>query len=143
MSTSPSKMKTIKVSEATTYQLEWLVAIALGWTDVQISAYEMPGEPDETFFRPSKVVDGVEVCGSGLPWKPTSNREQGWRIIEKIGGFELKIWLESSPSSKCEAHIHNYEGNWIAFGSTPLIAALRCFVASQLGENVEVPEVLG
>jgi hypothetical protein len=29
-----------------------------------------------------------------------------------------------------------------AFGSTPLIAAMRCYVASKLGDEVEVPDGL-
>ena len=65
---------------------------------------------------------------------------KGGPIIEREGGFELKVWLESSPDTKCEAHIHNYEGDWIAFGPTPLIAAMRCYVASKLGDEVEIPE---
>jgi hypothetical protein len=31
---------------------------------------------------------------------------------------------------------------WICRGPTPLIAAMRCYVASQLGDEVEVPEEL-
>lgn len=32
--------------------------------------------------------------------------------------------------------------NYYATGSTPLIAAMRCYVASQLGKEVEIPEEL-
>lgn len=67
---------------------------------------------------------------------------QGGPIIERLGGFELKNWLESKPDTRCEAHIHNYEGNWIQFGPTPLIASMRCYVASKLGDEVDVPEEL-
>ncbi len=31
---------------------------------------------------------------------------------------------------------------WNAAGATPLIAAMRCFVTSKLGREVEVPEEL-
>jgi hypothetical protein len=55
-------------------------------------------------------------------------------------GFELKIWLESSKDTRCEAHLHNYLGDWVMFGHTPLVAAMRCYVASKLGDTVEVPE---
>jgi len=38
-----------------------------------------------------------------------------------------------------------YEDLWIAgkyHGQTPLIAAMRCYVASQLGDEVDIPEEL-
>lgn len=71
---------------------------------------------------------------------PSTDWEQGGLIIEKLAGFELKIWLESNPETRCETHIHNNEGNWIAFGPTPLVAAMRCYVASKLGVEIEIPK---
>jgi hypothetical protein len=76
-------------------------------------------------------------------WNPSSNWAQGGPIIERLNGHHLKIWLESSPKTKCEARINNYEGNWVAFGPTPLIAAMRCYVASKLGDEIEIPTELG
>ena len=79
-----------------------------------------------------------------LSWvyAPSTSWAQGGPIIERIKGFQFKQWLESHPESCCEAHIHNYEGDWIQFGPTPLIAAMRCYVASKLGDTVDVPEEL-
>lgn len=124
-------MKTIKVAEATQLQLNWLVAKVEGKVGVL---------HDDGITRciviaaPSGVYKGT--------YSPSINWTQGGPIIEREGGFELKVWLESSPDTKCEAHIHNYEGDWIEFGPTPLIAAMRCYVASKLGDEVEVPEEL-
>jgi hypothetical protein len=73
---------------------------------------------------------------------PSTNWSQGGPIIERLKGFQMKQWLESKPETCCEAHIHNYDGDWITFGPTPLIAALRCYVASKLGDEVDVPESL-
>ncbi|MHB8123381.1 MAG: phage protein NinX family protein [Desulfuromonadaceae bacterium] len=67
---------------------------------------------------------------------------QGGPIIGRIKGLQIKNWLESRPETCCEAHIHTYEGDWIQFGSTPLIAALRCYVSVKLGDEVEVPDDL-
>ena len=93
-------------------------------------------EEMRTDFYPG--TDETEVEGIYEEWK------YGGPIIDSLKGFELKLWLESRRKDCCEAHIHNYEGDWIAFGPTPLIAAMRCYVASQLGEEVEIPEgVLG
>lgn len=35
-----------------------------------------------------------------------------------------------------------YAGGDFTYGSTPLIAAMRCYVASKLGDEVEIPEEL-
>ena len=66
---------------------------------------------------------------------------QGGPIIDRIEGFELKIW-QLRPVSKCEAYIHNHDGDWVAFGPTPLIATMRVFVAAKLGDEVDIPEEL-
>ncbi|OXR47882.1 hypothetical protein PuT2_15535 [Pusillimonas sp. T2] len=82
------------------------------------------------------------VRGSDEPWGAQItylNWAKGGPIIDGIQGFELKCWLESKPESRCEAHIHNHAGDWIAFGPLPLVAALRVYVASTLGEVVEIP----
>ena len=63
-------------------------------------------------------------------------------ILDSINGLEIKCWLESSPHGKYEAHIHNYKGDWVAFGPTLLVAALRVYVMSELGEEVEIPNSL-
>lgn len=36
----------------------------------------------------------------------------------------------------------DWGGNLVEFGSAPLIAAMRCYVASKLGDEVDVPEEL-
>lgn len=105
-------MKKIEVSEATKIQIDWLV--------------------DKVEGR-----NGLLGC-----YSPSTDWSQGGPIIERIKGFQFKQWLECKPDTCCEAHIHNYEGDWIQFGPTPLIAAMRCYVASKLGDEVEVPEEL-
>jgi hypothetical protein len=35
------------------------------------------------------------------------------------------------------------EDEWVyGWGTTPLVAAMRCYVASKLGDNIEIPEGL-
>jgi hypothetical protein len=66
----------------------------------------------------------VNYCGQ---W------EHGGPIIER----EF-IWLEISEG-QCYAHKNGLE---FYEGETPLIAAMRCYVASKLGDVVNVPEEL-
>ena len=136
-------MKTIKVAEATNTQLDWLVAIANGWHDVKITAFADPRYPEECFFRPSKVVDGVEVCGSGLRWSPTTNPAQMWPIIEQERIATTPFTVSVGPDAGTKEWFANTERNsCYSDGSTSLIAAARCYVTSKLGETVEVPEEL-
>ena len=112
----------VKVSEATEVQLDWMVAKAEG--------------------HKVEPLPGLSVHSSASWSMYSTNWAQGGPIIGRIKGLQLKNWLESKPETCCEVHIHNYEGNWIQFGPTPLIAAMRCYVASKLGDEVDVPAEL-
>jgi len=73
-------------------------------------------------------------------FKPSTDWAQGGSIIERE-----ELTLSYSP------YDHVFYGRtrpWCAekkgrmeYGPTPLIAAMRCYVASKLGDDVEVPEV--
>lgn len=119
----------MKVSELTGAALDWAVAKCEGL---------------EVYFD-----DGV-VCLKGQPfddnecrWLPTRNWAQGGPIIERevIGlewGPRLKEqeWFAWTPAPE------QAKGQAQAYGPTPLIAAMRCYVASKLGDEIEVPDEL-
>ena len=66
-------------------------------------------------------------------FKPSTNWAQGGPIIERerIRLDPRGVWVAGHDSSNDE------------FSSpTPLVAAMRCFVASKLGEEVEVPDAI-
>jgi hypothetical protein len=67
---------------------------------------------------------------------PSTNWAQGGPIIE-----EQEICINSQP---LPAHpwVATIYGSAQASGSSPLIAAMRCYVASRLGDEVEVPDEL-
>jgi hypothetical protein len=91
-----------------------------------------------------------EIEGNGGVWYesdkevvlfiPSTSWEHGGPIIERerIGvepwGTD-KTWL---------AQTYNEAGRILQrqYGPTPLIAAMRCYVASKLGDEVEIPEEL-
>lgn len=64
----------------------------------------------------------------------STNWSQGGPIIERE-----KIAIKENGYGYWFAKID--EGRWMR-GPTPLIAAMRCFVASKLGDKVDVPEGL-
>jgi hypothetical protein len=66
---------------------------------------------------------------------------QGGSIIEREG-ISPKHWGDDweTPWSAAKTTGH-YEGG-MYFGPTPLIAAMRCYVASKLGDDVTLPDGL-
>lgn len=108
-----------------------LIEAALAWAVAKCEGFVLP---DMTH----SLYDWFKAYGP----RYSTDWAQGGPIIGAIKGFEFKHWLESEPDTCCEAHIHNYEGDWIQFGPTQLIAALRCYVASKLGDEVDIPDEL-
>jgi hypothetical protein len=118
----------VKTSELQGAPLNWAVAQIL----------ELPLDD----LRTSRSV----VFYLGEPWVPDIYWEQGGVIIE-----EEKIALSAAPehwSAYVARGTREIAGittpNWTfkQNGPTPLIAAMRCYVASQIGDEVDVPEVL-
>ena len=76
-----------------------------------------------------------------------SDWAQGGPIIEREG-----IELQCNTSALQAAAYKNANPDWFAclkfrradhwHGTTPLIAAMRCYVASKLGDEVEIPKEL-
>ena len=66
-------------------------------------------------------------------FSPSTNWAQGGPIIEREG-----IALYLYGDNEWNAHTGNKEFT----GPTPLIAAMRCYVASKLGEELDIPEEL-
>ncbi len=68
---------------------------------------------------------------------------QGGPIIEREE-VELTFDRASETDTLWRAEMFDVEGVSIAheYGPTPLIAAMRCYVASKLGDTVDIPEEL-
>lgn len=75
-------------------------------------------------------------------FKYSTNWAQGGPIIERE---EIELTRGTENSNGWTATIDLYEGDAMresCTGPTPLIAAMRCYVASKLGDEVDVPEGL-
>lgn len=112
----------VKVSEATGPVLDYMVAVCKGETEVvRFSAWSS----SQHYFAPSR-----RWAQAG----PIIERER----IDVLGMVEGPSgdWTASIPRP-------NHVGwRFIAKGPTPLIAAMRCYVVSKLGDEVEVPDEL-
>ncbi len=69
-------------------------------------------------------------------YEPSTDWTQGGPIIEKA----IIDILSCDGGDYWQAHIYLSDERVEEFGQTPLIAAMRCFVASKLGDEVEIPE---
>lgn len=119
----------VKTSEVSGAALAWLVAQCEG-TDVRWSA------PHEQLL----IV--------GLPysvWHPHKDWNQGGPIIEREGIATRQVSDKTWRADYSEA-VLKHDNSAYAYlqqkGTTALIAAMRCYVASKLGDGVEVPDEL-
>ena len=136
-------MKTIKVSEAIGPVLDWLVAKCEGAFDLQRREC-FHNRPWFFYMRDDDEPDIVRHTYLN-EYEPSTDWAQGGQIIEReeIGVkrnapcSDGRQW-EASPSITAKGA----GGRW-GYGPTPLIAAMRCYVASRMGNEVEVPEELG
>lgn len=122
----------MKTSELTGAALDWAVAKCEGATNLRYDTVatwwvDLNGEP-------RALSAGWSPRQS---WHPSTNWAQGGPIIEREGisldqYHDFPNWAASCPPES--------GFNW--FGPTPLIAAMRCYVASKLGDDVELPEGL-
>ena len=116
----------VKVSEATPLHLNWLVAVC-----------EFPN-PDYCYDNRLVYVTCELDYGMGT-YSPSTDWSQGGPIIERerisvidVDGYDF--W-KADRLNKEAIPVINY-------GPTPLIAAMRCYVASKLGDEVEIPKEL-
>lgn len=75
-------------------------------------------------------------------WNPATNWSQGGPIIERER-ITLKPEWDGEKEYWTAISITRFEHyRAVCSGPTPLIAAMRCFVMSKLGDEVDIPEEL-
>ena len=122
----------MKTSELTGVALDWAVAKCMG---------HRVAENYGSYIR--IYLPDPKQAGYTLAFCPSTDWAQGGPIIEREG-IELRYWgLHSVPwkasiDGDTDAGVVLYEEH----GTTPLIAAMRCYVASKLGDEIEIPTEL-
>ena len=117
----------IKTSELTGPALNWAVAKCEGYT-IEIRPAGPCGRPLYVLASPTDHTPWV--------WLPSESWHHGGPIIEREN-----IWLTHHVAAKMHG-AHKGDDAWFQKGPTPLIAAMRCFVASKLGDKVDIPDEL-
>jgi hypothetical protein len=126
----------IKTQDLSDNALDWAAAASCGYS----------GWDGECFTR---YADGYPGAFFLRDFRVSTDWSQGGPIIEREG-IELLCNLTATEA----ARFQTTRADWQAFyrtnrttegrrhGTTPLIAAMRCFVASRLGDEVDVPDEL-
>lgn len=134
----------IKTSELSGMALRYAVATSLG--RLNQPEYSEPGFNVYAIGRQLfvRAVDGERVL-----WEPDIDWSQGGPIIDRdqIGlnppndGRVIRSMNHAGQKNvpAWEAHISGQHRHW---HPSPLIAAMRCYVASMLGDEVAIPEEL-
>lgn len=125
----------VKTSELTGAALDWAVAKCEG---LLCFGYRTDG----------KRFAVEDSDGNIEGFMPSTDWAQGGPIIEREkietresdGKWIAMWWADNSGMAKKPAQ--RFEFNRMTKDKTPLIAAMRCFVASKLGDEVDVPEEL-
>jgi len=124
----------MKTNELIGPALDWAVAKCEGYTGLHKIAGRMPHEPQLGIWPPRKeygVMDLWELSYS-TDWA------QGGPIIEREGITVSKDdggWAAYFRENLFEDDGSEFWRN----GPTPLIAAMRCYSASKLGDDVTLP----
>lgn len=111
--------------------LDWAVELAKGthWSD---NGYFI-------FNNPKRYDKNPE-------WKYSTDWSVGGPIIERE---KLGVWYSQALEDEqgFEARTESFyaedkDANYVCLGPTPLVAAMRCYVTSKLGNKIEIPEEL-
>ena len=113
----------IKVSETTNIQLDWLVAKC---------------EDLQPLHNYSVTVPHPYYEDYDFGFTPSEDWSQGGPIIEREK-ISIRQWTNVPI---VHAYMPVDDAEWSSDGESPLIAAMRCFVVSKLGDEVEVPDEL-
>jgi hypothetical protein len=137
----------MKTSELSGAALDWAVATASG-AKAKFSPYGWSlGTPREKIVGYHVYLDPPEHDEFGpIQFNPSHEWSQGGPIIERenIGvWFSNRGWLAADREwLLCDVDDLLDSQPDAMQGPTPLVAAMRCYVASKLGDEIEIPSEL-
>ncbi len=145
----------MKTSELTGPALDWAVAKALDLPVVMLHdlmwkvaaennykgdlAWHFEARKNEPWITTGHGIEGSSLPEYGADWS------QGGPIIEReriaLDVEHGDLWRARFGRARItfDGRAHHYHHHT---GPTPLIAAMRCYIASKLGDEVEIPEEL-
>ena len=135
----------IKTSELTRAALDWAVSLieepeackygAQDWREQRtrtVKNGEYVYRWHQSWAQGGPIIEreGIEVTKGNPLYFPKGNEK---------GDYYEPLWIARKPQDNLPPGVRGVYEKW---GTTPLIAAMRCRVASELGDEVEIPEEL-
>jgi hypothetical protein len=141
--------QTMKTSELTGVALDWAVAKCENFDTRNNYRCQVIDADDIEYVFECYADDDAHAEEQALDMYPNSEVY----LIEHLGIYSPSTdWSQGGPIIERERiHVQpSIGGVWQAelvfgkqsYGPTPLVAAIRCYVASKLGDDVEIPEEL-
>lgn len=142
----------VKVNELTNQQLNWAIAeveikenrltrdkLNFNGPDLLLNNKIFPlVRTDITELGKSLGLPGARWGASIGEWNPSEKWSQAGPIIERE---KLMLWYDTRYTKYWWRAKHKNSAV-VFYGPTLLIAAMRCYIASKLGNEVEIPEEL-
>lgn len=128
-------MAKVETEKLTGAALDWAVSIATGLKPGDLYINNGGGKQYIYIFRKTRDEDG-NLTGhymTGPDLLFSSKWEAAGPLIERERISLLYLYDKWGAGNREETN---------QYGSTPLIAAMRCYVASKLGDKVEIPNKL-
>ena len=117
----------MKVVDAIGAQLDWMVAKCEGLK------CDVPAYADRPWVRVTDPCGLQYVCP-----EYSTNWAQGGPIIERER-ISIRQWTNVPI---VHAYMPHDDAPWALDGTSPLVAAMRCYCSFKLGDEVDVPEEL-
>jgi hypothetical protein len=117
----------VKTTELTGVELNYAVAIA-------------EGERAELNYGDVVTWKTVAFNEYRFIWKPSTEWSQGGPIIQREN---INVFMDDERWAAYASHslpMNFYGGDSEYDIGSPLVAAMRCYVASKLGEEVDIPD---
>lgn len=125
----------MKTSNLTGAALDWAVAKAMG-LPVQLDPMGFGTTENGGYWIWYDFPSVKKSLIIGRDYSPSTDWAQGGPIIERerigLTPFQSE-WVANPSYMPIQKNVS---------GPTPLIAAMRCYVASKLGDEIEIPEEL-
>ena len=110
-----------------------LTGSALDWAVLKCVKFPMIGAQGFVLRDPDGDDDDMRLCQPSINWL------DGGPIIERE---KITVGVADGDDVGWTAWARCSDQKYWACGPTPLIAAMRCYVASKLGDEVGVPKKL-
>lgn len=128
------------MSEFVEVSTQDLSGAALDWAVAKAEGVSVVTDPNSPSYR--QMVEDAEAINGWYCYSPSADWSQGGPLIEKYGvDLSAPPCIDRNREIGWQARPDDGATHWHS-GETALIAAMRCIVASVLGDTVSVPKEL-